>query len=57
MNRTRRPLDILRASHGQTATEYAVILGFLVAVVLVVIPFFGATVLNLFTEFNRAFGG
>jgi Flp pilus assembly pilin Flp len=57
MTTHRRHSHTLRADHGQTATEYAFILALVVAVVLAVIPLFGGTVLQLFTNFGNAFGG
>ncbi len=56
MTHTRRT-HTFRADSGQTMTEYAFILAFVVAVVIGVIPLFGATVLRLFTQFSNAFGG
>lgn len=47
----------LRSSDGQTAAEYAVLLALLVAVVLGVMPLFGASVVGLFNAFSVAFGG
>jgi Flp pilus assembly pilin Flp len=44
------------AEHGQTMAEYAMILALIVAVVLVVIPTFGAATLDLFTKVHDAFG-
>ena len=51
----------LRHSHGQTASEYAILLALVFAVVVGVIPLFGTTVTGLFTrvltQFTSAFGG
>lgn len=52
-----RRIYTLCADSGQTMTEYAFILAFVVAVVIGILPLFGATVLRLFTQFNNAFGG
>lgn len=52
----RRRLN-LHDSQGQTVAEYAMLLAFLVAVVMAVIPAFAATVLKLFTDFSASFGG
>jgi len=55
MTYRRRPT--LHDPEAQTAAEYAVILSLLVAVVLAVVPFFGTSVVRLFTDFTSAFGG
>jgi Flp pilus assembly pilin Flp len=47
----------LRSSAGQTAAEYAVLLALLFAVVMGVMPLFGASVAGLFNAFSAAFGG
>jgi Flp pilus assembly pilin Flp len=47
----------LRSANGQTAAEYAVLLALLVAVVMGVMPLFGASVMGLFNAFSVAFGG
>jgi Flp pilus assembly pilin Flp len=43
--------------HGQTMTEYALLLVLMVAVVMAVLPLFGPSVLHLFTSFTSAFEG
>jgi Flp pilus assembly pilin Flp len=43
--------------HGQTMTEYALLLVLMVAVVMAVLPLFGTSVLHLFTSFTSAFEG
>jgi Flp pilus assembly pilin Flp len=51
----RRPT--FQSPEGQTLAEYALILSLLVAVVIVVLPLLGTSVLHLYTDFNSAFGG
>ena len=56
----RRHLN-LRAAHGQTASEYAILLALVFAVVIGVLPLFGTTIAGLFTrfltQFSAVFGG
>jgi Flp pilus assembly pilin Flp len=51
----------LHQSHGQTASEYAILLALVFVVVAGVIPLFGANVVGLFTQaltqLTSAFGG
>lgn len=54
---THRRFLAFRRADGQTMTEYAMLLVLLVLVVIGVLPFFGASVLHLFTTFQNAFGG
>ena len=56
MTHTRRT-HTFPTDSGQTMTEYAFILAFVVTVVIGILPLFGATVLRLFTQFNNALGG
>ena len=41
----------LHDAHGQTATEYAILLALVFMVVVAVIPLFGTSVVGLFTNF------
>jgi Flp pilus assembly pilin Flp len=45
----RRNLN-LHDTHGQTATEYAILLALVFMVVVAVIPLFGTSVVGLFTN-------
>jgi Flp pilus assembly pilin Flp len=45
----RRKLN-LHDAHGQTATEYAILLALVFMVVVAVIPLFGTSVVRLFTN-------
>jgi Flp pilus assembly pilin Flp len=45
----RRHLN-LHDAHGQTATEYAILLALVFMVVVAVIPLFGTSVVRLFTN-------
>jgi Flp pilus assembly pilin Flp len=58
---TRRRHLTLHATHGQAASEYAMLLALVFVVVVAVIPLFGTTVVGLFTrvltQFSSAFGG
>ena len=56
MTHNRRRRLNLHDSPGQTVAEYAMLLAFLFAVVMAVIPAFAATVLKLFTDFSAALG-
>jgi Flp pilus assembly pilin Flp len=51
----------LRDTHGQTVSEYAILLALVFLVVVAVIPLFGTSVAALFTraltQFSSAFGG
>jgi Flp pilus assembly pilin Flp len=47
----------LHSSDGQTAAEYAILLALIFAVVIGVIPLFGASVTGLFNAFSVALGG
>jgi Flp pilus assembly pilin Flp len=54
---SRRLTQTLTDTTGQTMTEYGILLALMAAVVLLVLPAFGATTLKLFTDFLNAFGG
>jgi Flp pilus assembly pilin Flp len=58
---TLRRIPQLRHAHGQTATEYAVLLALVFAVVVGLLPLFGGSVAGLFTNFltqlASVFGG
>jgi Flp pilus assembly pilin Flp len=60
MTHRRRHLN-LHATHGQTASEYAILLALIFVVVVAVMPLFGTTIVGLFTrtvtQFSSAFGG
>jgi Flp pilus assembly pilin Flp len=47
----------LRNTHGQTMTEYALVLVLMVMVIMAVLPLFGTSVLHLWTSFANSFGG
>jgi len=51
-----RRLSKLDNSLGQTMTEYAFILAFIVLVVIVAIPIFANVVVNLFNSVMNGFG-
>jgi Flp pilus assembly pilin Flp len=53
MNHIRRQLS---ETHGQTMTEYAVIMALVVSLSLTVLPTFGASVLNLFDQIAAVVG-
>jgi Flp pilus assembly pilin Flp len=54
---TRRRRNSLRSTHGQTMTEYAVLLVLVFSVVMGILPFFASSVLRLFGSVADAFGG
>jgi Flp pilus assembly pilin Flp len=51
----RHRITSLRSASGQTMTEYAVILAFLVFVVMAVLPLLGAQVTQLYQAFTNSF--
>jgi Flp pilus assembly pilin Flp len=51
-----RRLEQLSKPSGQTMTEYAFILAFIVLVVVVAIPIFANVVVNLFDSVMNGFG-
>ena len=55
MNRRRR--YSLRPTHGQTMTEYAVLLVLLFGLVMGILPIYAGSVLRLFSNVADAFGG
>ena len=47
----------LNSSTGQTLTEYAFILAFIVLVVIVAVPLFGSATAQLYNDVMAGFGG
>jgi Flp pilus assembly pilin Flp len=47
----------LRAEHGQTLAEYAILAGGIAVMVAVTLPFIAGAVTGLFESAARAFGG
>ncbi len=47
----------LKNATGQTMTEYAFILAFIILVVIVVIPLFGSATSQLYSDVMAGFGG
>jgi Flp pilus assembly pilin Flp len=53
---THSRLFSIRLEHGQTVTEYALLLAFVVLAAFATIPFFGSSVAGLFTRVVETVG-
>jgi Flp pilus assembly pilin Flp len=52
-----RRLNSLRPDHGQTMTEYAIVLVLIFGLVITVLPLLASSVLRMFSDVSNAFGG
>ena len=57
MTRRRRTYQLLRSEHGQTFTEYALIVSLVAIVVAVAVPGVTMGLVDFFTNVGAAFGG